>query len=466
MARGLVAKPRVWAPAMAALLAVAIIADQFQNAPSVRAAALLEKATAAADSRASKARRIQLRTRTQRIARTVGESTQASPAVLAAAERQSLSELEGLFRIANYDWNDPLSARSFQSWRAGLAEKSDEVVKVSDPQSPEGDCFEVRTSTATGILEQASLRLRVTDLQPVIGKLSFRGYGPVEVSDLTDEPVVAAGRAGDSMIVPPVSPAAAPASDAATAPVAVPASPADELRVFAALHQLGADLGDPVEVRREAGRVLVSGVGVAAEMQEKLQRELSALPKVQVDFSLPPAAGSQSSVAESRSTASSMPHPLVAGWQEAMAKKLGGRTAVDRLGEQALERMDRISARAHALRNLAVRFPNPGELENADRLTLSQMRGDHVRAIMAELGRLRQELLPVSGAIMHRRLVADYGGVSWPQGADRVLRLVRDVEAKLAILFGGAAGNVTPDLPGEMFETMAELADIVPSLAQ
>lgn len=67
---------------------------------------------------------------------------------------------------------------------------------------------------------------------------------------------------------------------------------------------------------------------------------------------------------------------------------------------------------------------------------------------------------------MHRRLVADYGGVSWPQGADRVLRLVRDVEAKLAILFGGAAGNVTPDLPGEMFETMAELADIVPSLAQ
>ncbi|MBL8215270.1 MAG: hypothetical protein JNK87_31410 [Bryobacterales bacterium] len=464
LARGLVVRPRIWAPAMAALLAVAIIVDQFQNAPSVRAAALLQQATAAADSRASKARRIQLRTRTQRLARTVGENTQDSSTVLAAAERRSLSELEGLFRTANYDWNDPLSARAFQSWRAGLAEKIDEVVKVSDPRSPEGDCFELRTSTDHGTLEQASLRLRVADLQPVESKLSFRGFGPVEISELSDQPTAASSRTSDTFVPPPTGPVAPPVVGEST-PVTTPATPADELRVYAALHELGADLGEPVEVRRSGDRVLVEGMGVAPEMQQKLQRELAAMPKVQVDFSLPPAAGSQPSATETRSTASSLPHPLVVRWQEAIAKELGGRSAVDRLGEKVLERMDRISARAHAVRNLASRFPDPKSLDEVSRQTLMKIRIDHAQALQAEVGALRQELIPVHHALRRGGALADYGG-GWPEVAHTIFGLSRDVEAKLAILFGGATGAVTEEFPTQLFDGLHELADRTGQLVQ
>ena len=46
-------------------------------------------------------------------------------------------------------------------------------------------------------------------------------------------------------------------------PLVIEASLADELRAVAALHQLGADLGDPVEVAREGGRVVVRGAGLS-----------------------------------------------------------------------------------------------------------------------------------------------------------------------------------------------------------
>ena len=43
-----------------------------------------------------------------------------------------------------------------------------------------------------------------------------------------------------------------------------PPTPADELLVIAALHRIGADLGEPVEVRREGPEVVVNVAGVEA----------------------------------------------------------------------------------------------------------------------------------------------------------------------------------------------------------
>jgi len=265
-------------------------------------------------------------------------------------------------------------------------------------------------------------------------------------------------------MVSPGLPSSSEKGEESTEAAVAPATPADELRVYAALHNLGADLGEPVEVRRSGDRVLVEGVGIAPDIQEKLQRELAALPKVQVDFSRTPASGSQPSENETRSTAILTPHPLVVNWQESMAKQLGGRTGLDKFSEQMLDRVDKLTARAHALRNLALRFPDASVLSEADRATLRQIRADHTRALTAEVGQIRQAMGPVATALKLSAPAADHGFAAWPAGAHVVFQLVRDVESRMAILFGGATGNVTADLPERLFQGLDELGDRAPGL--
>src|SRR6202044_1995539 len=65
-----------------------------------------------------------------------------------------------------------------------------------------------------------------------------------------------------------------------------PASTAgDELHILGALHELGADLGDPIEVKRAGGEILVTGVGIPVERQRQIKEALGSKPNVVVRFS-------------------------------------------------------------------------------------------------------------------------------------------------------------------------------------
>src|SRR5206468_2522183 len=88
----------------------------------------------------------------------------------------------------------------------------------------------------------------------------------------------------------PVRPSV-PSGTAAFAPKPS-ASISDELQVLSALHQIGADLGDPIEVKRSDGRVLVGGVGVSADRQKQIHSMLDGLPNVSVNFANPAAVSS------------------------------------------------------------------------------------------------------------------------------------------------------------------------------
>ena len=83
---------------------------------------------------------------------------------------------------------------------------------------------------------------------------------------------------------PTTSPVEAPSSNSVAPSISAPTI-SDELRVLAALHKVGADLGDPVEVARGAGEIVVSGVGIAPERQQEIQQVLSSMPNVVVRFS-------------------------------------------------------------------------------------------------------------------------------------------------------------------------------------
>src|SRR5262245_49185238 len=140
---------RRWAVSgtVAAAMAAAVFI-QLRETPAVQAAALLKRAVAVAEARPVAAnRQIRVRTRTQHFTMTAGAP---SP------------EIRAMFDAAGYDGRDPLSARSFQAWRDGLASKTDEVVTLAS-------AFRLRTTT-DGPLAAAALTLRNTDLRPLEGR--------------------------------------------------------------------------------------------------------------------------------------------------------------------------------------------------------------------------------------------------------------------------------------------------------
>src|SRR5262249_41819792 len=145
-----------WATAALALMIACAIFYRFRQTPSVQAAELLRKAIAA-DGRARKLRPIQIRTRDRRLMRLSGAERKPGSS---AADAQALDSIRAMFRSAHYDWEDPLSAKSYQAWRDQLADKRDLVIE-------EPGAYLIRTNTGSGELLVATLKIRMSDFQPV-----------------------------------------------------------------------------------------------------------------------------------------------------------------------------------------------------------------------------------------------------------------------------------------------------------
>ena len=133
--------------------------------------------------------------------------------------------------------------------------------------------------------------------------------------------------------------------------------------MLSALHQIGADLGDPIQVTLSPDKVIVSGTGVDPQRRQLIQRTLESMPNVAVQFSEPVAApipeGSASSApAPSGSARASAPNSKI---QNRLEEQLGGPAEFERFSSQILDVDEGVMAHAHALRNLAQQFPSASE---------------------------------------------------------------------------------------------------------
>jgi hypothetical protein len=442
--------PKQWVPATVALLLITGLFYRYRLTPSVQAAELLHKAIAAADAHPAKPHLIRVRTKEHSFTRRAGS---AQALASNATDRETLNSLQTLFHNANYNWDDPLSARSYSAWRDQLSAKRDQVIE-------ERDSFRVRTNTESGDLLEATLQLRSQDLQPLEERFEFRNRDWVEITAMSEDMEPSA-----SLIAPPNGPTpenrGAPPEPAPNnvAPIAHAATIGDELHVWSALHEVGADLGDPLEVSRNAGEVLVSGVGIAPERQQEIQLALNSLPNVVVRFSeaVPPGALPQAAQAQNPATGDNRQ------LRARIAEQVGGRANFDQLAAQILDQSDPMMSRAYALRRLVERFPIPVEaqLGPPDLETLRRLRREHTSA-------LRQQVLELERAL--KPALKSAGGVgrgtSGPalssdtlQGAtEELFQSARRVERLLAVMFGSAAGDTVEDqLPVQLLSGVAQL---------
>jgi hypothetical protein len=289
--------------------------------------------------------------------------------------------------------------------------------------------------------------------------LQFRGSEPVEIRELPLEPLSAEPPVAS---LAPKSPVTAPSSSPAPervlprAPESV--SPAEELKVFAALRRLDADLGEPIEVKSSGSHILVSGVGIPAGRRQQLSSELGSLQGVEVQFTDP--SGAVPANITGSSTVATV-NPEVARIQSRIEVQLGGRASFEHFADQVLDRNEALLSRAHALRRLAERFPPRVEvqLSAGDRAVLAGMRLQHAQALLERSVEVEKSLSPILTAIG-----AKPGPLSntlspvWQEATEELFQQARTGETLLAVILGGAASNsVAPDLPSQMLTSLTLL---------
>jgi hypothetical protein len=399
--------------AAAALLLAGFMVYRIQRAPKVSAAELLRQAVAAAP-----APRPGVRIRIR-----AGNRSLVRPAVLRTTTGES--EIAALFLQAHYEWDDPFSARAFAAWRDQLAEKRDRVDTLP------GRLYQIRTATHSSSLSEAELYLRIPDLQPVREILRF-GVQVVEIEDAQPETAPS---------VPP--PVLAPTPPRIPRPEAL-AGPAEELHVVAALHRIGADLGDPIEVGREGPSVVVNATGLTAAREQQIRESLADLPGVAFRIH-EPAAGHMSSVG-SRIDVTAAAH-------SAVGERLGNNTV-----NAILDASEAVMARAYALRTLSKRFPIlvEAQLSDADQGVLARLRGEHSSALAAHLRELRAAIAPVlpEASVPQARAAPD-----WQTAADRIFHAAQGVDQLLSAVLAGSEGSADrlPDLASAMKQLDAEV---------
>lgn len=437
--------PRRWVPAIATVVLLAVVVQQFRQAPSVQAAELLRKAIVAADSQPHSARRIQFRTRTRHWTRVIG----ASAAATKTTGTDSTAALESLFQAAHYSWDDPLSAKSYAEWRDQLADKRDEV-------TIEPDSYLLRTTTDSGELVEATLKLSAPDLHAVEGSLEFRNHELVEITELPDLPAPSQViSSGERATLPP---AARPApSDLPGEVPSSAATPAEELAVLAALHRLGADLGDPIDVTRQGSEVLVTGTGIDPGRQQEIRQELRAMPRVTVRLSSEPAA--ESFEPDERSPRRISVGPGTGPLQTEIEQRLGGRATFEQFADGVFDLTDAFMARAHALRRLAQRFPPDVEAQMAtpQRQLLEQLRAEHAKALLESVAGVEAQIRSAAGINLGDGPPIK-SSASWQDQTEQLFGEARQAEAMLVALLGGSPDQAqSPELPAHTVASLAQL---------
>jgi hypothetical protein len=457
--------PVKWVAAFAALAVVAgITFRQLRETPSVQAAALLKRAAAVSEIRPHAGRKVRITTRTGQMTRLIGAATLLKPEM----------ELKQMFRAARYDWDDPLSAKSYAQWRDHLAAKQDSVNTVEDRQAPDRNTYEIKTTTEDGDLVAATLKLRMTDFEPIAGRFEFRNRDWVEMTELVDQQTLPASTIAGATGGMPRQPGMPPAFIAPSSEATPLAGFSAELQVVEALHRVGADLGDPVEIGREGRQVLVSGIGISAQRQEQLHALLDPLPNVVLRFAEPTFPASATFPA-SPTTVQTEPAPThdAAGpehgqLQARIEERLGGRPQFERFSGQLLDWTDAAMARAYALRRLAQEFGPASErqMSSGDRRALRTLGREHLAAFARESARIEATLRPILTALptAPAKTEARADPVAWQPAAEELLSTARRVEALLAVVLGVAPGDRAADNAPE--QLMAALPQLTINIEQ
>ena len=343
------------------------------------------------------------------------------PAVLESGNTEArLQHVRALFVQANYSWERPLSARSFANWRRGLPQRDDSVTSISERGGR--TLYRVETRTRSGILHAASLTLQAGTYHSTKADFLFQGEAPVELAEETEPPK---NGLQEVQVAPPVL----------SKPAETPATPEDELRVFAALDAMGAEAEEPIDVRMDAEHhtVLVTGMGILASRRKEIETAMAGLPHTLVRFS----AGQRltDDVAAAHAAGGDAADDSQS-FRQNLQDRYGGAHQLQAATDKALDASNSLFARTHLLLLLAREFP-PGvesALSASGETALLGLRQRHVGGMEYALRQMKEELGPLLTPETSEPIVR---GAHWQSGAEDLFAAARNLDRVVSRLLAG-----------------------------
>jgi hypothetical protein len=393
---------RLWGPALASLLAVAVLM-RISRTPTVSATELLERAQASNERVLQSVRRpvvyrkIRIQSRERDVTTVLYHDTTSARTVHTYESETATADLEERLQAARLSWNDPLSLSAFISWRDVLPERTETVTRSRD------GLLTLHTSTDQGPITAIDLTLRDADYHPVAELLHFQDEDNVQISELAYS-VMPFDGVDASIFAPPLLPhaptvAAAPISTPVLASAPSVRELADaELEARLALHATGADLGEQIEVANTNGKiVVVTGLLGSAEREQELLRALEGIPHLHAQLDTVEHADMTISSLDAKDSkpiiAVASAPPLEPQLEAHLSDPVGRAEFINVSLNQARSALSTV----WALRRLSERYSGDviSDLSVTSQHALEALIRDHVEALQKDLGDLSTGLLPL-----------------------------------------------------------------------
>ena len=195
------------------------------------------------------------------------------------------------------------------------------------------------------------------------------------------------------LVLPPTArPTPVSAAPPAVQPEEVQPSPLHN-QVLAArvLHELDADLGEPVAVVPSATHAIVRAKGLDRRRRQAIQAALEKLPGVAFENSEPGTEARRA--APAAPTVSQAPRPKL--FEAELLKRLGSPAAVESFANSVLDDGDAVAMRAHAIQALDSLFPDGAPLSPPDRVIIDTIVSEHRAVLRRHVQSLRARLQPI-----------------------------------------------------------------------
>jgi hypothetical protein len=447
----------------AAIMITAYLYVVFQrNTPVVSANELLERA-AASELRSPSGinqpvavQKLTIKVDGRKIERTIYRdrirNRQADRVDVSANEK---SVAEKTFHQSTLSWDEPLSPQAYSHWRDGISEKRDVVTRMGD------GLLRLDTTSSSGPVAEASLTVRASDFHPVAEDVHLRDDNEIEIAEVSYDVVGFASLTPDifgSTVQPPVLKLPATATTSKVADDAESAM--TELQVRSALHTLGADLGEQIDVQRERdGSVRVDGVAADDTRRHQLIASLQSIPRTQLHIETVAQVAEHQQISR---VSGPVRVAVMAGATPLLEASLKQRFPDDDQRiiyiNQTLSLAQGASARAWALNRLAERY-SPQQialLDTPSRQRLDVLLGDHLSALREDINRLQSQLGQVlspssntaaANTASSKLISPETSGHAddWRIHAHRVHSSVETVDESVAALLTGSSSDDKDD---------------------
>ena len=341
-------------------------------------------------------------------------------------------ELRVALSDAGIDWNEPISATSYQKWHDQQRLRTDRITQGGD------HLLTLTTSVPAGAVLQESITVRDSDFHALARTVDFRERGRIEIAELDFhllpwssvtpnlfEPLETRARATDALpsLKLPSSVSKQASEDQLDA---------TELTARLILNRLHADTGEQIAVMREPQRVEISGLVETDARKRELREQLMTVPRLKVEIESVTDVAKQPVPGETKVsvTSTALPdHP--SSLQAYLAGRGRSVESINVVAQKLFNSAMTVSLESRELLDLEHRFRGTKELPVMASASLAELLYSHHERLQDALRQERQLLKEAAGGAAESRI---NDATSLPEGeavladaASRNLMLMREL---------------------------------------